>query len=69
MTELQVVQNVRAYMDERNIVKINAEDVVRGLGFTQENNGVEYIRWETVNHYLDSFGFSQQVGKDDFVPE
>lgn len=44
-------------------------------------NGTEYVRWETVNHYLHEFGFSQQVGKDhefgfspqvgkdDFLPE
>ena len=26
-------------------------------------HGVEYVRWETVNHYLREFGFSQHVGK------
>jgi anti-repressor protein len=30
---------------------------------------VEYVRWETVSRYLGGFGFSQQVGKDDFIPE
>ena len=39
------------------------------MKFTQEKNGVEYIRFETVNRYLQEFGFSQQVGKDDFIPE
>ena len=48
---------------------LNAEDVARGLGFTQEKNGIEYVRWETVNGYLRGFGFSQHVGKDDFLPE
>jgi anti-repressor protein len=48
---------------------LNAEDVARGLGFTQEKSGAEYVRWETVNGYLRGFGFSQHVGKDDFLPE
>lgn len=43
--------------------------MARGLGFTQNKGGVEYVRWETVNRYLTGFGFSQQVGKDAFIPE
>lgn len=39
----------------------------KGFGFTQEKNGVEYVRWRTVNHYLRGFGFSQDVAKDDFL--
>lgn len=39
----------------------------KGFGFTQEKNGVEYVRWRTVNHYLRGFGFSPLVGKDDFL--
>ena len=26
-------------------------------------DGVEYVRWRTVNHYLREFGFSQDVAK------
>ncbi|MFH0814250.1 MAG: hypothetical protein V2A69_15655 [Pseudomonadota bacterium] len=51
------------------MAQINVENAARGLGFTREMNGVEYVRWETVNRYLDSFWFCQQVGKDDFIPE
>lgn len=43
--------------------------MARGLGFTQEKNGVEYVRWETVNNYLRELKFSQQVGKDTYIPE
>lgn len=39
----------------------------KGFGFTQEKNGVEYIRWDRVNQYLHEFGFSPLVGKDDFL--
>lgn len=40
---------------------------VKGFGFTQEKNGVEYIRWDRVNQYLHEFGFFPLVGKDDFL--
>lgn len=43
------------------------ENVARGLGFVQVKNGKEYVRWETVINYCKDF--SQQVGKDDFIPE
>lgn len=45
------------------------EAVARGLGFTQEKNGVEYVRWETIKSYLNEIGFSQLLGKEDFIPE
>lgn len=66
---LMSIENVRGYMDEKGIAHLNLEDVARGLGFTQQKNGVEYVRWETVNGYLADYGFSQQVGKDSFIPE
>ena len=70
MNEILNINNVHGYLDkETGTAYLNAEDVARGLGFTQEKNGVEYVRWETVNGYLRGFGFSQHVGKDDFLPE
>ncbi|MEK4157613.1 phage antirepressor KilAC domain-containing protein [Paenibacillus sp. FSL R10-2779] len=63
------IEGVRAYLDETGNAFLNLEDVARGLGFTQMKGVVEYIRWETVSAYLRSFGFSQQAGKDDFIPE
>lgn len=70
MNEILDINNIHGYLDkETGTAYLNAEDVARGLGFTQEKNGVEYVRWETVNGYLHGFGFSQHVGKDDFLPE
>ena len=70
MNEILNIRNVHCYMDNQTATAyLNAEDVARGLGFTQEKSGVEYVRWETVNGYLRGFGFSQHVGKDDFLPE
>ena len=45
------------------------EDVARFCGWTQIKNDKEYIRWDTVNGYLSEMGISQQVGKNDFIPE
>lgn len=48
---------------------LKLETVARGLGFTQEKNGVEYVRWETVDRYLSELGFPNLLGKDGFIPE
>lgn len=48
---------------------LKLETVARGLGFTQEKNGVEYVKWERVNGYLEELGFSPLVGKDGYIPE
>ena len=70
MNSLMTIENVRGYLDPANgTAYLNAEDVARGFGFTQTKNGAEYVRWETVNGYLREFGFSQDVGKDNFLPE
>lgn len=70
MNEILNINNVRGYLDkETGTAYLNAEDVARGFGFTENKGGVEYVRWRTVNHYLRGFGFSQDVAKDDFLPE
>lgn len=71
MNELTIlnVKGVRARLDEKGNPELNLEDVSRGLGFIQNKNGVEYIRWETIGGYLYEFGFSQQVGKETFIKE
>lgn len=72
-TEIITVQNVRGYIDTNGTAHLNAEDVARGLGFTQTQTkgDKEYtsIRWETVNRYLGEFGFPNKLRKDDFIPE
>lgn len=63
------VEGVHGYVDETGTIHLNVGDIAFGLGFTQKKNGVEYVRLETVNRYLAEFGFSQRVGKDDYIPE
>lgn len=72
---IEIIKGVRCYIDENNVAQLNLEDVARGLGFTTETvsatSGKKYVnvRWGRVQSYLESFGFSQDVGKDVFIPE
>lgn len=69
MNDLIEISGVRGFVDNAGTVQLNLEDVARGLGFIQNKGNVEYVRWETVYSYLGTFGFSQQAGKEGFIPE
>jgi prophage antirepressor-like protein len=66
MNELTVIENVKGYVDQNGTVWLNLEDVARGLGFVETKGN--YIRWQRVNEYLASFGFSTS-GENGFIPE
>lgn len=70
---IQTIQGVRGYIDQKGTAQLNLEDVSRGLGFTQtqSKNGVEYtsVRWERVEQHLAEMGFPHKWGKDDYIPE
>ena len=52
------------------MVYLRLETIARGLGFVDTSKGEkEYIRWNVVRQYLLDLGFSQEVAKDDFIPE
>lgn len=67
-TQLVTISEVRGYLDGNGTAYLSLDDVSRGLGFTQEKNGVPYVRWERVNGHLVDMGFSPLVGKE-FIPE
>src|SRR5699024_2158132 len=71
MNQLQTFENelfkVSAKTEGEQIL-FDVEQVSKSLGFTQTKGNKEYIRWETVNRYLEKF-VSQQVGKGDLIPE
>ena len=70
MNEILNISNVHGYMDKQTgTAYLNAEDVARGFGFTENKGGVEYVKWRRVNTYLHEFGFSPDVAKDSFLPE
>lgn len=79
MNEIMNICGVECY-EKDGTAYLKLESVARGLGFTHKEvkNGKEYesIRWAVVRAYLEDLGFrpqvgenSQQVGKDDFIPE
>ena len=74
MANVITVSNVRGYIDENGTAWLNADDVARGLGFTQiAASGNEVVRWERVNKYLNEFNFiptsGDAVKAGDFIPE
>lgn len=60
---------VRTIMNDDGSISINAEDTAIGFGWYEEKSGKVYPRWRTINGYLKEFGFSQEVAKEDFIPE
>lgn len=75
MNEIRIFSNKELEISARTIVNddgsisVNAEDTAIGFGWTQEKNGKTYVRWETFHGYCKEIGFSQNVGKDDYIPE
>lgn len=55
--------------EKDGIAYLKLETVARGLGFTQEKNRSEYVRWDRVQGYLSELGFPHKWGKKDFIPE
>lgn len=70
MNKLQIINidGVECY-EKDSVAYLKLETVARGLGFTQEKNGSEYVRWDRVEGYLSELGFPHKWGKDDFIPE
>lgn len=71
MDHLQIFKNelfeVGAIV-ENDTVLFDAEQVAVCLGFTQIKGNKLYVRWETINRYLEKY-LSQEVGKGTFIPE
>lgn len=75
--ELVTINNVRGYIDNNNIAWLNAEDVARGLGFTEKSKSENIVvRWRTVRQYLKDLKVIADscdgVGKEnlpEFIPE
>ena len=69
---LVCISGVRGY-EEDGVAYLHIEDVARGLGFTEQKDGAEYVRWRTVDAHLStlSFATSCENGKshDYYIPE
>ncbi|HAT4161942.1 ORF6C domain-containing protein [Clostridium perfringens] len=81
MNNLMIFENKELGIDVRTIknndgsISINAEDSARGFGWVDNSksatNGAQLskVRWSRVNKYVKEVGFSQEVAKDDYIPE
>lgn len=70
--EIIMIKNVRGYQDENGVAQLNLEDVSKGLGFIENKNGIEYVRWRTIKNYLEEFSFATccENGKfPEYIPE
>ena len=76
-TGIQIFRNhndsrvIRAYIDKRNILQVNAEDAAYGLGYTiVGKNFIERINWGKVKSILKEFGYNvKKLGSDSYIPE
>ena len=66
--QIENIQGIECY-EQDGVAYLKLDAVARGLGFTDRSKGAEYVRWSTVRQYLQEIGFSQEVAKDDFIPE
>ena len=61
---------IRKMLNGDGSISVNAEDTAIGFGWTTvAKSGNEVVRWARVNEYCKDIGFSQNVGKDDYIPE
>lgn len=70
-SELVNIRGVRGYMKD-DVPQLNTEDIARGLGFTENKNGIEYVMWRRVGKYLEEFNFGTcaENGKcPEYIPE
>lgn len=62
--------NVRVLENEDGSICINAEDAAIGFGWTTvAKSGNDVVRWNRVNQYCNELGFSNILGKEDYIPE
>jgi prophage antirepressor-like protein len=57
INDLITINGVRGFIDENGVARLNLDDVVRGLGFTRDKGGTEYVMWDRVDRYLQGFSF------------
>lgn len=69
---LVCISGVRCY-EKDCVAYLHIEDVARGLGFTEQKDGVEYVMWRRVESHLNSLGFGTCAENgnphDYYIPE
>lgn len=74
-TKIISIDGVECY-EKDGTAYLKLETVARGLGFTREKNGTEYVMWDRVMKYLTEIGFHTCVENgiptcrhSDYIPE
>lgn len=74
-TKIISIDGVECY-EKDGTAYLKLETVARGLGFTREKNGTEYVMWDRVMKYLTEIGFRTCVENgiptcrhSDYIPE
>ena len=68
MNEIINIKGIDCY-EKDGTAYLNLETVARGLGFTDNSKGAEYVRWARVDEYLKEIGFATNGERPDFIPE
>ncbi len=55
--------------EQNGVAYLRLENVARGLGFTDNRDGVEYVRWARVDKYLAELNFATCGERPNFIPE
>ena len=66
-TSIMNIQGVDCY-ELNGVAYLKLEAVARGLGFVDERNGVEYVRWARVDKYLDELRFATSGERPTYIP-
>lgn len=60
MNRIMNVKGIECF-EKDGMAYLKLETVARGLGFTRDKNGTEYIMWDRVRKYIDEIGFHTSV--------
>jgi prophage antirepressor-like protein len=68
MNEILNIHGIECY-EENGTAYLKLETVARGLGFTDNSKGTEYVRWSRLDGYLREFNFATCGERPEFIPE
>ena len=68
MNDIMTINGIECY-EQNGTAYLKLETVARGLGFTDNSKGSEYVRWNRVDSYLSEIGFATCGERPDFIPE
>ena len=68
MNDIMNIEGIECY-EKDGVAYLKLETVARGLGFTDNKDSVEYVRWARVDKYLQELKFATSGERPDFIPE